>query len=1292
MKMMILALVIAAAFIVPASFIANSDSADGTEDASLLLAENDDSLESSYLLASNERTEYVLPMNITETIVIPEDKYVVFKNNYVMSENAWIFFEEGSELRFDITEQFSIVARENCGIGMQEGSYITAVYGDYEYETPVEEDTFVGFTGQLDYIVSLVVIPDIKFTMTLRILDTSTVIYEGVSMYFNGDLDFKAEFYIDGDLSTIQEGFDKANFLAEGKLTAECGEIDLEMMGMKGSVTKLAYLYDVTFATPKYLGTDYAELRVVGSDGFNINSVGLSTQIADSATLKIRMTIDDDASLADIDISGTADSQILITDLDATDFIVVKDAAITNTFDFNEGAQLTTFIHIGYLEVPYTIEDENGVLIIQDFDVQSSCVLELNTLAEIFSYQNLVNIYSYLTEHFDAEESGQYIYDYFYPQLIVYYPDSHEMVDDLLNTLIEEMPEESVVPMGAILGYFNYMASEKMINLEMQYKNILSNVEDNDFIQYFIGCQKYMLSVGFGYEVFVPPALELNTVMTIGAVIYTDGYDYARVDGFSCSMEATVINDDVDTCFKIGYEDAFCNMHDFGREVNVSLPAASLTFKSEGLNVDLTVDIEGDYKYENELLERYLHAEDINARLHIAESLGHFGITVVLEVDHVFGKNDVNYIHIDDLIVIDHSSIDIPIDSVNDLFAIYFAIAEHEFPGIPTDPFEVFAIMDDYAKTIADAINCDVKDITCVSTFDLTFDHFGFRMNNEQFGEAVIDGFSGTFNFGIADGENVCLADVRMKSAELDHHSSVISNHMDIENFHAYLKLLADNHMIFDVDGSFVYGDGVTTDIEQVAVLDKVELKMDIYPDAFGTVYEIQHLDGKLKMYDRGVMADFGNVSYNTETGDVKAGNVKISGCDAYHGSTMKSVSGTVYDVTIYFEDGVKFTCTGYDLEMEMHHGSVHMKVNNAKSGEATMDVKGTVSLEDCQRNLLLNDLMYLTGSQVMLIVDVKGDGMLHTSVLTSFVPYTGVLYATEGFVGSEYVLGLDVHHCAFGFEGDKVTLRAYDGYTLDPDSFAGFTIKDGEVIIDPAILEAKSGILSARAYGDAREVTVDGEKYSVTKGTTFELAVGPNVLYMADKHGNQWGIVENGVWYLHYIYDHDLSVTSVVGKTVTPLVDATTYAPVNDIIFWMPLEYNYVEFKLPCGAIVVYEDQDLAGSLVWFSVRERTYDGNAAYEIVSNATMYVYLPIDNTEVTMYHVVNHTGIPVQGSYYVDEDGKLMYLTELTSYSTYYFDSDKKYSDGYVYGASFVIVLILVLVLGGHFVWKSRKSH
>ena len=1291
MKMMILALVIAAAFVVPASFIANSDSVDGTDDASLLLAEND-SMESSTLLVSDEMTEYELPTNITESITIPEGYYVVFKSNYVMSEDAWIYFEAGSELRFEASEQFSIVARDNCGICMEEGSYFTAAWGDDMYSMLIDEEEAVGFTGQLDYVVGLVILPDTKITLNLRIMDTSKITYNGMILNFNGDLTVRAEFKVSGDISSLVDGIAEADFFANGNMTVECNEIELEIGETEISAENVSYLYDVTFATPKNLGTDYAQFTITGSDKMDLNAIGLKADISDSATLVVKMYIDDYASLNDIEIAGSAESIINIKDLDAEDEIIVKDASITNTFDFTGDSLATTKIDIGYLQIPYTVKDEDGTMVLEDLAFSSKYSFKLNTLGDILSFQNFKNIYTYITEDFVAEDAEQYIYDYFYPQLIVFCPDCHDMIDSLIKSTIADLPEESVLPLGAICGFFNHMAAEKMVNLQMAYENILRNTEDGDFIQYMIGCQKFMMSVGFGYEVFVPPTITLDSQLNIGSIIYSDGVDFASVNGFYYMATASVINDELATSLNVGYQKAFCNMLESGKNLDIYLPAANLSISTEGQTIAVTILTEGDFSYRNDLLDLDIQGEDLYFKFSMSEALGHFNSESTIKIGKLFADNNLNYMEIDDLVCTDRTKIDVPIDSISDVIRIYFAVTTHEFPGVPTDPFGVFDLMKEYAGVVAEAVDADVKEITIQNANEMYCEHMAVRLSDKIFGEATINGFGMTEIFGIYQGDVECSAYIHMKDAEIDYHSDNSSNHVEITNLHSNTELVADNHLLFELNGSILFADGETTEMEDITILEKADLSLDIYPDTFGTVYEIQKFDGSLRMFERGIWADFGNVAYDTETGDVKAGNVKVSGCDALPGSTMESVSGTIKDVVIYTNDEMRFVCSGYDLNASMHNGSIHMKVNDGGSGKAIYDVDGVVFFDDCHKNSLLSRLMYLNGGTTVQTTDIKGDGMLVTSLATSGVPYTGVLYVNQGYLTEDLILALDVQNAAFGFENGKITLRAFDGYTLDPQSYVGFTIKDGYVVIDPAIIEAKRGTLSANAYGETRELTVDGEKYSVVRGTVFELPVDPDFLYMADSHGNKWGHTKDGTWYLNYVFDHDLDLTSVNVRFVTPAIDATTYSPTNDVVFYMPDEYDYVEYKLPCGALIVFEDQSLAGALIKLSVRERTYDGHPAFEIECNVPMFAYLPVADTESTLFHVVNNTGIPVQGTYYVDDDGTLMYLTKLTTYSTYYFDSHVEYSKGYVYGASFVIVLILVLVLGGHFVWKSRKSH
>lgn len=395
------------------------------------------------------------------------------------------------------------------------------------------------------------------------------------------------------------------------------------------------------------------------------------------------------------------------------------------------------------------------------------------------------------------------------------------------------------------------------------------------------------------------------------------------------------------------------------------------------------------------------------------------------------------------------------------------------------------------------------------------------------------------------------------------------------------------------------------------------------------------------------LIIDFGKVTYDDTEGTLVAEKATVSGNYAGPNKDLKSVNGTISNLTVPLIGSIDYESS--DLTFTMKNGdSINVKSEiRGDHIDVIYDVKGTIDYYDVTDDVYFF-VLFNSDAPEPDRVTVIGDGKLVSDYYDGLEMelVSGKLYITEGVCNSDYDVNLILNGVYLVIDNDleHMKLAAKDGYTLDPTSYSGFTIGlDGYIIFTeyPRFVIA-SGI------GSEYTLTLNGTSQKVTMGQDLLIQVPKSTMWVADENGEIYGYALDGKWYYTYDVAGDLEVKSVSGVEVNAVPGETVKANAESAFFENVDDF---EVELSNGLIVLPSDFMYEDYVMVFT-EATNYNGKSAYNIESNTNVEMMFPVSDRGQTVYHVINDVPLEMAGEY-VEIDGQLYLKTTLTSYSLYY---------------------------------------
>jgi hypothetical protein len=507
----------------------------------------------------------------------------------------------------------------------------------------------------------------------------------------------------------------------------------------------------------------------------------------------------------------------------------------------------------------------------------------------------------------------------------------------------------------------------------------------------------------------------------------------------------------------------------------------------------------------------------------------------------------------------------------------------------------------------------------------------------------------------------------------------------------------------------------VVSDVDVTATLDdngvkavaKCSASLTSYPNgqeflvvAFDDVEAVYTFDGETQDYSltsdfnftkQGVNYDFGNITYDGVF--INSDLLKISG--TYFGSSnpyaVNSVKGEVKGVRYSpIFDTAEFDSV--DIQLKTRNGGT-LNYTSTTQGEVetiAMNVVGDVWVSEVFGYGTPLGAFLLNGNYEVDIT-VTGSGRLISS--SGFYPdecvgFIGPSYVTDGEVEIDgLVLEIETYGAIFGFvagTNGAYSLYALPGYTLNPQTFEGFTYyDDGHIVLSPSILAAGGGTLTAYADGNNYVLTFDGEKIDVAYGEVLNRAVSDGTVRIADKHGDTVGNIQDGIWIYQYDVVGDLELKTITGEFVDVVYGQDNKVDSEDFYFIFP-EEGSARFTLPNG-VIVYVLHATPGEKVTVGVEKISYGKYTGYEINSNVPITVFVPVKGEQSALYHEVNGGIAKIETAYLEMNDEKYV-VAALDSYSPYIVSNDgtvptpHSHSDPTSEGINYIYVIILVIIV------------
>ena len=435
----------------------------------------------------------------------------------------------------------------------------------------------------------------------------------------------------------------------------------------------------------------------------------------------------------------------------------------------------------------------------------------------------------------------------------------------------------------------------------------------------------------------------------------------------------------------------------------------------------------------------------------------------------------------------------------------------------------------------------------------------------------------------------------------------------------------------------------------------------------------VEEITGKMSQTSQGITMDWGSVKFDMENMIMSSEKITLSGTYTVHDSSISKIEGSIIN---YHQPVMSFGNYGFDsaeVTYTMKDGSKvidKMEVADSKLIEK-ITVSGDVSYGEIQSTVGIFAIGYYLSEKEL---TVDGDGRLIMSSFGFDYDLNGTVYVTEYIQidGAYYSLNFNGAYLAIA-DGDasKMTVQAARGYTLDPESYEGFEIQDGYVVIT-------DNYLTAVSVGEKFKLTIDGKEQEATYGQYVDVDVADDVIWLKDSSGTVYGGVSDGSWYYQYLYYGDLTLTSVTGTEAKVKSGETVSVESNDFYFAVPMEADVFTVAAPSGLIFTVDTEYADSESFCVSNAKTTYNGSEAYDITASGKMSVKFPVKDENTVLYHIINGVPVEMAGTYEVDENGQMYLCATLTSYSTYVLDSGT--AGGLVLDMTMLVIIFAVFVV------------
>ncbi len=455
---------------------------------------------------------------------------------------------------------------------------------------------------------------------------------------------------------------------------------------------------------------------------------------------------------------------------------------------------------------------------------------------------------------------------------------------------------------------------------------------------------------------------------------------------------------------------------------------------------------------------------------------------------------------------------------------------------------------------------------------------------------------------------------------------------------------------------------------------------------------EVKSFSADITAKTNGISLDMENVKLDIKALKISSSAVKVSGTLASKESRVNTVEGTVENYTATISP---FSVT-YDkssITYNMKDGSKLVDERQVTEGKIiqTLTATGDVFYEDIQNVVMAFDY----GEEVDLTV--KGDGRVIMNDLdlnTTTVKGTVYAYDSLDSPAKDITINFTGAYLAIT-DGDisKMTIVAAKGYTLDPTTYEGFSVKDGYVVLE-------DDTISAESIGDKLKVTLDGKESVYEFGSLITVEMDKDVILVKDGDGNVYGYVEYGSWFYEFKDYKDLVLTTVKGKNVDVKSGETVKSDSDGFYFTVASESDVYTVSVPSGLIFRIGSDIvpiIEGETITVNSEKTTYDGKEAFDITASGNTFVQFPVKNDSYVLYHVVNGVPVEMVGEY-TTIDGQTYLGAELTSYSVYFLSEGESGSEDSSGSSGMdmtliigIVVVLIVIIAVLFFVVKKRST-
>ena len=467
---------------------------------------------------------------------------------------------------------------------------------------------------------------------------------------------------------------------------------------------------------------------------------------------------------------------------------------------------------------------------------------------------------------------------------------------------------------------------------------------------------------------------------------------------------------------------------------------------------------------------------------------------------------------------------------------------------------------------------------------------------------------------------------------------------------------------------------------------------------------EIESLSAGIKVTTQGITIEITKINVNLEDMILTADKVTLDGVAAYS-EDVASVKATLNGVKMPLGEGSLPAIQSGEITIVMANGAKIVDKFEFKDGVANENITvsgGDVYYYEALPVEMIEVMKY--GMEWNLKVSGKGK-LIFDEVYTEQMNLQGTVYALEYIETADEAHDIsirDEYGAYAGFvsitdnDAKKMKVVAATGYELVESSYSGFKVgKNGYIEVDEP-----DSVISATCSGEEYTVKFDnGKSFKTEYGKPIDMEVDPDVIYVLDSDGEEFGTVSGGFWSVgKYDVPKNINLRLVKAETIEPIPDKEFESDSDDIFFESPAVGQKVIVKTPSKMKFVVEGKHGAFTDgVKITNKETKFDGKKAFEITANGDVVAKFPVKNDKVTVSHVINGAPLEMTGTYEVDEKGQTYLVVPLESYSTYVLSTSSGSSgsdDGGISGVTIAIIAIVVLLVAGgvaFFVIKNKKT-